>query len=99
MEAVAAFFRDRWPNNEVLRRTGAQDYHTQLQSLGLLDCGVVGTPHVLSLLDIKEPDGNFIRRFRNHSFSSLTSTDRLRAGGSASDVANEEFAAAEANLS
>jgi len=57
---VAQVIQNAWPNAESLMTPNVDAYTTQIQDTGLIDCGLVGTPLLLTDLGIGLPSRDFI---------------------------------------
>jgi hypothetical protein len=64
MVELANFFRQSWDKNSPWPCIDHSAYKSRLQTYGLVDCGIVGTPMVLAQLDIGLPSVQFMRGYR-----------------------------------
>ena len=64
MIEIANFFRQSWEKNSPWPCIDHNTYKTRLQSYGLVDCGIIGTPMVLAHLEICLPSAQFMRAYR-----------------------------------
>jgi len=61
-EQVSNFLKSTWTANEPRPTPNVEEYTAQMLNFSVLDCGIVGTPLLLSQLEIELPSREFIRR-------------------------------------
>jgi len=66
---VSSFLKSSWRVGDVQPCCGSEDYATQLQSFGLVDFGLVGTPLLLAQLDVQLPSRGFMQRCRKQPWA------------------------------
>jgi len=88
---LSSFFKDAWrPGGQALSMS-TENYSASLMDFGLLDCGIVGTPMLLSQLAIELPSLAFIRRCRAREWAKCQQDRDFRT--------NREFTVAQVAVS
>merc|ERR1712039_870025 len=93
---VASLIQEYWKPSRPFNDFNIDDYSKELHAFNFAECGIVGTPLLLSQLNIDLPSGSFMRRCRQRGFHKNPKDDAsVQAPDDASRV---EYTAAEIRL-
>jgi len=90
---VANFIQAFWKGNHPINE---EDYCGQLHAFSFVECGIVGTPLLLSQLNIDLPSGGFMRRCCQKGLHRNPKQDPT--GQATDDASRVEYTAAEATV-
>jgi hypothetical protein len=72
MQDISAFLMSTWVSGESLSSIDKEEYCANLLRFGVVDFGIVGTPLLLSQLEIKLPSIRFIRLCRSRAWTQVS---------------------------